>query len=59
LILKPLANAEIIVAKRPGTQSDGELPSRRYVPTGAVVILAVVIGVVLVQVAEWLNALVN
>jgi hypothetical protein len=59
LILRPLANAEIIMAKRPGTQSDGELPSRRYTPAGAVVILAVVIGVVLVHVAEWLNALVN
>ena len=59
MILKPLANVEISVTKRPGTQSDGELLSRRYLPVAALVILAVASGIVLVLAVEWVSSLLS
>ena len=56
MILRPLANMEISITKRPATQSNRDLPNRRYGPVGALVILAVAIGIGLVLLVEWLNA---
>jgi hypothetical protein len=59
VILRPLANAASSLAKRPEIQSNSELPNRRYAPVGALVILAVAIGVVLVLVVEWFTGLIS
>jgi hypothetical protein len=59
LILRPLSNAAISVAKPPQTQSNSELPHRRYGPLAALIILAVASGIVLVLVVEWLGGLLN